>query len=259
MIELIERLRYISGIEIDEERIAGMNSDETGQGGRDPAGKSHDGTRHALIEAGLQLFGEYGYEATSTRMLAKASGANVSAIPYYFGGKEGLYLAVVEHIAQRSGSYIGSAYTQIVEAREKSDLSKVQAKKALKKLIEAMCDMFVDSDEPKSWALIIMREQVRPTSAFNTFYKSMMKNAHEMISTLIAQCVGLEPDSDEAKIRAHTLIGQVLAFVSSREVVLRRLGVSSLSEHHLGLIRKVAWAQVEASLKIPRLDEGENS
>ena len=63
-------------------------------------------TRQRLIEAGLLLFGRHGLEATTTRSLAKEAQANLAAIPYHFGGKEGLYKAVwdyaVDHAIEKS-------------------------------------------------------------------------------------------------------------------------------------------------------------
>ena len=124
-----------------------------------PLDKPRDGTRQSLIDAGLELFGEYGFKATSTRMLSHSSGANISAIPYYFGDKESLYKTVVEHIVQRTASYVGPSYEEIRKHLDKGTPTKSYARTAIKKLIESAARMFVDSDEPKGWVLIIMREQ----------------------------------------------------------------------------------------------------
>jgi AcrR family transcriptional regulator len=51
-----------------------------------------------LIKAGLEIFGTFNLEGATTRQLAQRAGVNQAAIPYYFGGKEGLYLAVIEHL-----------------------------------------------------------------------------------------------------------------------------------------------------------------
>lgn len=58
-----------------------------------------DDTRERLLAAGLALFGRHGYDGVTTRMLAAAARVNQSAIPYHFGGKEGVYRAVAEFIA----------------------------------------------------------------------------------------------------------------------------------------------------------------
>jgi AcrR family transcriptional regulator len=47
--------------------------------------------RERLLYAALRRFAASGFERTSVRDIAQAAGANVSAVGYYFGDKEGLY------------------------------------------------------------------------------------------------------------------------------------------------------------------------
>lgn len=54
-------------------------------------------TRLNLLEAASTLFAHKGFAAVSVRELAQAAGANVAAVSYHFGGKEGLYHAVLEY------------------------------------------------------------------------------------------------------------------------------------------------------------------
>ncbi len=54
--------------------------------------------RARLLEAALEVFGTCNLEGATTRQLAERAGVNQAAIPYYFGGKEGLYRAAVESI-----------------------------------------------------------------------------------------------------------------------------------------------------------------
>src|SRR5690606_6633816 len=63
-----------------------------------------DLTRQKLLQAAIEVFGIQGFDGTTTRALARAAGVNLQAIPYYFGGKEKLYLAVAEHIASSVGA-----------------------------------------------------------------------------------------------------------------------------------------------------------
>jgi len=55
-------------------------------------------TRETLLGAALLCFAEYGYEATSIRLVASMAGRNTSLINYYFGNKEGLYREVIMHL-----------------------------------------------------------------------------------------------------------------------------------------------------------------
>jgi len=58
-------------------------------------------TRRRMIEAAIEMFALRGYEGASTRLLAESAGVNLPAIQYYFGSKEGLYRAVVDHVIER--------------------------------------------------------------------------------------------------------------------------------------------------------------
>lgn len=49
----------------------------------------------SILEAAEMLFSERGYEATSTRHIAKEAGANMAMINYYFGSKEGVFMEII--------------------------------------------------------------------------------------------------------------------------------------------------------------------
>lgn len=49
----------------------------------------------SILEAAEMLFCERGYEATSTRHIAKEAGANMAMINYYFGSKEGVFMEII--------------------------------------------------------------------------------------------------------------------------------------------------------------------
>ncbi|MEV0226783.1 TetR/AcrR family transcriptional regulator [Streptomyces sp. NPDC050704] len=53
-------------------------------------------TRDRLLDTAERLFAEHGFAATSLRTLTEAAGANVAAVNYHFGSKEGLLRSVVE-------------------------------------------------------------------------------------------------------------------------------------------------------------------
>ncbi|NII84402.1 MULTISPECIES: TetR/AcrR family transcriptional regulator [unclassified Pedobacter] len=56
--------------------------------------------KQAILAAAEKLFCETGYEGTSTRQIAKESGANMAMINYYFGSKEGVFVEIMnERIA----------------------------------------------------------------------------------------------------------------------------------------------------------------
>ncbi|TGK03820.1 TetR/AcrR family transcriptional regulator [Leptospira semungkisensis] len=62
---------------------------------RDPKKRDRTATERALMRAGIQVFAEKGYDAATTKDIAKAAGANEALIMRYFGGKKGLLEAIL--------------------------------------------------------------------------------------------------------------------------------------------------------------------
>lgn len=57
--------------------------------------------RDALLVAARKLFAQRGFHEVSTREIARAADVNPAMIHYYFGGKEGLYRAMLETVFHR--------------------------------------------------------------------------------------------------------------------------------------------------------------
>ena len=57
-----------------------------------------DHARQALLLAAIEAFGEHGEAGARTDAIAKAAGVNKALLHYYFGTKDALYGAVLEHV-----------------------------------------------------------------------------------------------------------------------------------------------------------------
>ncbi|MBX2986321.1 MAG: TetR family transcriptional regulator [Bdellovibrionaceae bacterium] len=67
-----------------------------------------DGAREKLLKVALHLFSERGLDGVSVRDISKEAKLNVSLVSYYFGGKEGLYEAILmEHMNEVHGHLRG--------------------------------------------------------------------------------------------------------------------------------------------------------
>jgi AcrR family transcriptional regulator len=58
--------------------------------------RDRKGTEMLLFKAATKLFAEKGYEATRTLEIAKEAGVNEALIGRYYGGKEGLLMAILK-------------------------------------------------------------------------------------------------------------------------------------------------------------------
>ena len=52
--------------------------------------------KELILDVAESLFAELGFDGASTRQIAKEAGVNIAMLNYYFGGKEGLFIAVFE-------------------------------------------------------------------------------------------------------------------------------------------------------------------
>ena len=209
-----------------------------------------EGTRYALIMAGMELFGEHGVKATTTRMLAEKANANVSAIAYYFENKEGLYLAVVSYIAEQMQLQAGNSAQAIMQDINLKTCSIAQAKEAYHAIMDDLITLLLTAEGPKAWSRIVMREQSNPTEAFDVLYKNPMRPMQVMTSGLMQRIAGGKMTENELIIRSHAIFGQILVFLVSRETLLRGLNSKQLEEEEVTLARKIIHEHIAACLDI---------
>jgi len=72
-----------------------------------------------ILRAAETLFAELGFEGTSTRQIAKESGANMAMINYYFGSKEGVFLEIMEDRICGFKSQLNQINEEQIPAKEK--------------------------------------------------------------------------------------------------------------------------------------------
>jgi len=195
--------------------------------------------RKRLIEAGLELFGKYSFDGARTRMLARRAQVNLAAITYYFGGKQGLYLAVAGHIAEEVEGLLGPRLAKVQEALKTEALSKEQSFHLLCDLLEFLVSRFIGHTQTEKWLSIIVREQLSPTEAFGILFEGFMKPLNEALFGLAAHVMGQGPDDHEVKLRVLAILGGIQIFNISPSTVKRTLNWESYEPENLEAIRCV--------------------
>ena len=59
-------------------------------------------TRKKIVEAACQVFDEKGYQDATHAEICRISGANIAAVNYHFGSKDGLYQATWKHLVDNA-------------------------------------------------------------------------------------------------------------------------------------------------------------
>lgn len=207
-------------------------------------------TRQRIVEAALEVFGARGYEAASTRLIAKQTGVTLPAFQYYFAGKQGLYMACAEYITERMTTLTDPALTRIETAIKVDKIERAELLKMLFVILDECCDLLVGSDEAEHWALFIMREQAHPTAAFAVIYDGIIKRIIGVCNNLIAKLLGRHEDQD-TRLRALGFLGQILLFRTARETALRTLAWEEIGDPQLKQIKRALHRRIEGELTRP--------
>ncbi|MBB4188663.1 AcrR family transcriptional regulator [Sinorhizobium terangae] len=216
------------------------NNDPTLQ----PRADRGDVTREKLLSASIDVFGRYGFDGATTRMLADKAGVNLQAIPYYFGGKEGLYIAAAEHLASIIGGHVADLRSVILTRFAELDaggteMAPAEARALLTQMVQRMIVLFV-SERSESWARFIIREQMEPTEAFNRIYGNIMRPMIEMARRLIGTILSDDPASERIRLRTLSFVGSVLVFRMAHAAVYAQLEWETAGPHELEILRQHA-------------------
>lgn len=145
--------------------------------------------RERLLAEATRLFAEKGYAGTSTREICLAAQANVAAIHYHFGGKEGLYrevlLAPIRELLARFEGYDDPA---------------LPLPDALRLVLGAFLHPVTGpGEDPRAAQMqrLHLREMVEPSTDYAEAVSLQVRPHHDALTRLLARHIGLaEPDRD---------------------------------------------------------------
>ena len=123
----------------------------------------------AVKEAGAKLFGARGFRATGVRDIADAAGCNQALIAYHFGGKEGLYDAIL-------ADAVAIAQTQAAEA----DIT--QSEYPERELVRIFAEVIAAQPH---LAPMILREQMEPERMINAKTANILRNFMSLTESVL--------------------------------------------------------------------------
>ena len=189
-----------------------------------------------LLDAAARLFAEQGYDSVSARSLTQAAGVNLSAITYYFGGKAGLYGAVIDKLISDTEPLrkvlIGELKKGIQSAAgDRDKLGRVVRAFVYRLIVMQLSDKF-----PRSRFQLMLREVMHPTFAFDRVLNGHITPMQDAVCELVVAAKRDNVDEDQAKIISHAILGQIWMFGIGRPVILARLGWREVEDEHVEVI-----------------------
>lgn len=218
----------------------------------EPTPARGDATREALVRAAIDTFGRDGFNAASTRAISEAAGVNQALIGYHFGGKPGLYVAALRHIADSVIERIGPLVAAIDSELDENVADETEAADRAIALLHRFTDAFaamITSDESQAWARLILREQQDPSEGFEVLYDGIMRRILGLTTRIVARVRRMDEAAPQCKLTAFMIIGQVLVFRMGRAAVFRQMGWKRVSPAELEAIQAELRRNVTAILQ----------
>ncbi|MCG6968134.1 MAG: CerR family C-terminal domain-containing protein [Gammaproteobacteria bacterium] len=180
-------------------------------------------TRVRLLEVGTHLFAESGFKGASVRELCAEAGANIAAVRYHFGGKEGLYRAVFEDTLDEDESRFRDAMDNINTVIDNANSDRNQLGVALELYIKSFFARFPLNEHKRWFSVLVMRELSFPGQGFDLIYERRANPSLQVLARIVAASDGIDANSESARLQAHALNGTIMGVIISRNILLRTM------------------------------------
>jgi len=195
-----------------------------------------------LLDIAIREFGEKGLDGASTRGIAGAAGTAMSSITYHYGSKQGLYLAVADHIAEQ----MAREMLPVLNLEDQSPLKDPAAARA--KIHHILC-AFAErmmGEKSASWSMFIMREQLHPGAAFDRLY-TVMGQVLDYLAALVSVTTGA-PLEERVRLAAFLLATQAFSLRSARGALLRVADLAAIDATFAASITNLISISTDAML-----------
>ncbi len=212
-----------------------------------PKYASSEQTYDALIEAAGELAADKGFANVSTRAIAAKAGANISSIHYHFGGKEGLFEAVVRRISDHINN---NSYEQVIKKFEGELDTPLGQAKAVAAIMQRHIDGFFDKDKPWWYAKVIYQSLQYDNHIYEVVNREFVEPMSNAIYGLLEKIIpGM---SVEDKVLYNIMTVSFCAMHSNYRIpILHSLGCTEYSDGYVEKLKNIATRVVQQALGLP--------
>jgi AcrR family transcriptional regulator len=143
-----------------------------------------------------KLFAKQGFQATTLRQISAKSGANGALVSYYFGGKEGLWDAVLEEKLESLDLLL-------------APMIKKSGTVSLFELQELMRGLFAYVRNDQSFHRLALRTLLEDPALKKRITANLWHPFHERLTALVRRASASRFSTKEAELRAHVISGLV--------------------------------------------------
>lgn len=180
------------------------------------------------MRAATLEFAEHGFDKATIRRICREASANLNAVKYHFGDKEGLYRAVLleahEHV---------HAHCSVPVVPE--DLS---AEERLRAFVVLQLQSFeaqpIEPDAPQH--RLLMREMIRPTGLLDDVVRSFAGTLHELVLGIVTEILPAKASPLDRQLMVFSVFGQCIHYRMAKPVMRLILAPDELEQFTLETI-----------------------
>ncbi len=188
------------------------------------------GTRDHILEAAGEIFAGRGFRNATVREICSRAGVNVAAVNYHFGGKEGLYTAVLKH--WRDVAY--QKYPPDLGTDESSS-----PEDRLRAFIRSFVYRLLKEGPPSWYGKLWAREFIEPTGALDIMIEEQILPSLRLLASIVREILGPKAGRKGVDLCTMSIVGQCLYFRNASPVIAKLLKkdrftsaeIHSIAEH----------------------------
>jgi AcrR family transcriptional regulator len=174
-----------------------------GRAGEDSATALH------LLEAAAHEFARHGFVAARIRDIVDAAGANLAAVNYHFGGKEGLYHATLAHLARR---------TRAEAPIDSPELRAMPPEDQLRAIARVMLMRYLGAAQASPLSRIVAHELLDPTPAFGQVLEGVSRPQWRRLLEVVRALLGPRASEEEVCLAGLSAASQWTFFLFGRRM-----------------------------------------
>lgn len=192
-----------------------------------PAEHSPQGFTHQrLLDVAAEVFAEHGFQGATIREICLRAEANVAAVNYHFGDKEGLYREVFRYTSRLALE----TFPPFVSGQDA-----VAPTERLRHFVRAFLQKVMAEDRTALHGKLMAHEMIRPTAALDGVFQEAIRPQAEHLGRLVREIAETHAGSvqwegrpsrtvfteQELKRCCLSIVGQILFYKHCRPIVLR--------------------------------------
>lgn len=167
-------------------------------------------TKERITEAAIEVFLEKGYEAATVRGICARAGANVAAVSYHFGSKDGLRAAVLQSILER--------VQQACPIFGGLEADMPAGERLLRLVRNLLAQAYPVDPELTRLSRLFWLEMGNPSLALTPIVEGYMRPIKDQLEGIVRELTGV-CDPETVRLCASAVVGQCLFDCQNRAII----------------------------------------